>query len=78
MHDSSIKYNIVIDTSLYKPYITIVFVLFIILTSSFTSLNNIVSLAEGEQQQSANNGNTKNVTELSKSNGKNSSITVRK
>ena len=77
MHDSSIKYNIVIDTSLYKPYITIVFVLFIILTSSLTSLNNIVSLAEGQQQQqSANNGNTKNVTELSKSNGKNSSITV--
>ena len=77
MHDSSIKYNIVIDTSLYKPYITIVFVLFIILTSSLTSLNNIVSLAEGQQQQqSANNGNTKNVTELSKSNGKNSSITL--
>ena len=76
MHDSSIKYNIVIDTSLYKPYITIVFVLFITLTSSFTSFNNIVSLAEGEQQQSANNGNTKNVSELSKSNGKNSSITV--
>jgi carboxymethylenebutenolidase len=75
MHDSSIKYNIVIDTSLYKPYITIVFVLFIILTSSLTSLNNIVSLAEG-QQQSVNNGNTKNVTELSKLNGKNSSITL--
>ena len=51
MHDSSIKYNIVIDTSLYKPYITIVFVFFIILTSSLTSLNNIVSLAEGQQQQ---------------------------
>jgi carboxymethylenebutenolidase len=76
MHDSSIKYNIVIDTSLYKPYITIVFVLFITLTSSFTSFNNIVSFAEVEQQQSANNGNIKNVTELSKSNGKNSSITV--
>ena len=78
MHDSSIKYNIVIDTSLYKPYITIVFVLFIILTSSLTSLNNIVSLAEGQQQQqqSVNNGNTKNVTELSKLNGKNSSITL--
>ncbi len=74
MHDSSIKYNIVIDTSLYKPYITIVFVLFIILTSSLTSLNNIVSWAEGQQQQSVNNGNTKNVTELSKSNSKNSSI----
>lgn len=77
MHDSSIKYNIVIDTLLYKPYITIVFVFFIILASSFTSLNNIVSLAEGQQQQqSVNSGNTKNVTELSKSNGKNSSITV--
>ena len=76
MHDSSIKYNIVIDTSLYKPYITIVFVLFIILTSSLTLLNNIVSLAEGQQQQSANSGNTKNVTELIKSNGKNSSITL--
>ena len=77
MHDSSIKYNIVIDTSLYKPYIAIVFVLFIILTSSLTSLNNTVSLAEGQQQQqSANNGNTKNVTELSKLNVKNSSITL--
>ena len=76
MHDSSIKYNIVIDTSLYKPYITIVFVLFIILTSSLTLLNNIVSLAEGQQQQSANSGSTKNVTELIKSNGKNSSITL--
>ena len=76
MHDSSIKYNIVIDTSLYKPYITIVFVLFIILTSSLTLLNNIVSLAEGQQQQSANSGGTKNVTELIKSNGKNSSITL--
>ncbi|HEY6588691.1 MAG TPA: dienelactone hydrolase family protein [Nitrososphaeraceae archaeon] len=42
-----------------------------------TSLNNIVSLAEGQQQQqSVNNGNTKNVTELSKLNGKNSSITL--
>jgi carboxymethylenebutenolidase len=76
MHDSSIKYNIVIDTSLYKPYITIVFVLFIIATSSLTPLNNIVSLAEGQQQQSSNNGNTKNVTELGKLNGKNSSITL--
>ena len=78
MHDSSIKYNIVIDTSLYKPYITIVFVFFSILISSLNSpLNNIVSLAEGQQQQqSVNSGNTKNVSELSKSNGKNSSITV--
>ena len=77
MHDLSIKYNIVIDTSLYKPYITIVFVLFIILTSSLTLLNNIVSLAEGQQQQqSANSGSTKNVTELIKSNDKNSSITL--
>lgn len=76
MHDSSIKYNIVIDTSLYKPYIIIVFVLFFILTNSLTSLNNIVSLAEGQQQQTANNGNTKNVTELSKSNSKNSLITL--
>jgi carboxymethylenebutenolidase len=76
MHDSSIKYNNVIDTSVYKQYITIFFVLFIILTSSFTSLNNIVPLAEGQQQQTASNDNTKNVTELSKSNGKNSSITL--
>jgi carboxymethylenebutenolidase len=77
MHDLSIKYNIVIDTSLYKPYITIVFVLFIILTSSLTLLNNIVSLAEGQQQQqSANSGSTKNVTEFIKSNDKNSSITL--
>ena len=81
MHNSSIKYNIVVDTSMYKPYITIVFVFFIILISSLNfPLNNIVLLAEGqqqqEQQQSAISGSTKTVTELSKLNGKNSSITL--
>ena len=39
-------------------------------------LNNIVLLAEGQQQQSAISGSTKNVTELIKSNSKNSSITL--
>ena len=77
MHNSSIKYNIVVDISMYKPYITIVFVFFSILIGSLnSSLNNIVLLAEGQQQQSASSGSTKNVTELSKSNGKNSSITL--
>src|SRR5687768_10467139 len=79
MHNSSIKYNIVVDTSMYKPYITIVFVFFIILISSLNfPLNHIVLLAEGQQQQqqSAISGSTKTVTELSKLNGKNSSITL--
>lgn len=80
MHNSSIKYNIVVDTSMYKPYITIVFVFFIILISSLNfPLNNIVLLAEGQQQQqqqSAISGSTKTITELSKLNGKNSSITL--
>lgn len=81
MHNSSIKYNIVVDTSMYKPYITIVFVFFIILISSLNfPLNNIILLAEGQlqqqQQQSAISGSTKTVTELSKLNGKNSSITL--
>src|SRR5918994_564347 len=79
MHNSSIKYNIVVDTSMYKPYITIVFVFFIILISSLNfPLNNIVLLAEGQlqQQQSAISGSIKTVTELSKLNGKNSSITL--
>ena len=62
---------------MYKPYITIVFVFFSILISSLNSpLNNIVLLAEGQQQQSAISGSTKNVTELIKSNSKNSSITL--
>ena len=75
MHNSSIKYNIVVDTSMYKPYIAIVFVSFIILISSLSfPLNNIVLLAEGQQQQSAISGSSKNVTELIKSNDKNSSI----
>src|ERR671910_972707 len=78
MHNSSIKYNIVVDTSMYNAYITIVFVFFIILISSLNfPLNNIVLLAEGQQQQqSAISGSTKTVTELSKLNGKNSSITL--
>jgi carboxymethylenebutenolidase len=64
---------------MYKPYITIVFVSFIILISSLSfPLNNIVLLAEGQQQQqqSAISNSSKNVTELIKSNGKNSSLTL--
>ena len=65
---------------MYKPYITIVFAFFSILISSLNfPLNNIVLLAEGQQQQqkqSAISDSTKNVTELSKLNGKNSSITL--
>jgi carboxymethylenebutenolidase len=63
---------------MYKPYITIVFVSFIILISSLSfPLNNIVLLAEGQQQQqSAISSSSNNVTELIKSNGKNSSITL--
>jgi carboxymethylenebutenolidase len=61
----------------YNPYITIVFVSFIILLSSLSfPLNNIVLLAEGQQQQSAISSSSKNVTELIKPNGKNSSITL--
>jgi carboxymethylenebutenolidase len=78
MHNSSIKYNIVVDTSMYIPYITIVFVFFIILISSLNfPLNNFIILAEGQQQQQSTiTGSINNVTELSKSNGKNSSITL--
>jgi carboxymethylenebutenolidase len=79
MHNSSIKYNIVVDTSMYKPSIAIVFVSFIILISSLIfPLNNIILFAEGQQQQQQSSipGSTKNVTELVKSNGKNSSITL--
>ena len=62
---------------MYKPSITIVFVFFSILISLNSPLNNIVLLAEGQQQQqSAISNSTKNVTELIKSNGKNSSITL--
>src|SRR5215207_909835 len=65
---------------MYKPYMTIVFVFFSILISSLNSpLNNIVLLAEGQQQQqqqSPISASTKNVTDLSKLNGKNSSITL--
>jgi carboxymethylenebutenolidase len=83
MHYSRIKYNIVVDTSMYKPSIAIVFVSFIILISSLNfPLNNIILFAEGQQQQqqqqqqSSIPGSSKNVTELIKSNGKNSSITL--
>ena len=62
---------------MYNPYITIVFVSFIILISSLSfPLNNIVLLAEGQQQQSVISSSSKNVTELIKPNGKNSSITL--
>jgi carboxymethylenebutenolidase len=78
MHNSSIKYNIVVDISMYKSYITIVLVFFSILISSLNfPSNNIVLLAEEQQQQQeqlAISDKTKNVTDLSKANGKNSSI----
>ena len=63
---------------MYKPYITIVFVFFSILISSLNSpLNNIVLLAEGQQQQQSSlSGSPKNITELIKSNDKNSSILI--
>jgi carboxymethylenebutenolidase len=58
--------------------IAIVFVFFIILVSSLIfPLNNIILFAEGQQQQKSSiPGSSKNVTELIKSNGKNSSITL--
>jgi carboxymethylenebutenolidase len=76
-----IKYNIVVGNSMYKTYITIVFVFFSIFISSLSSpLNNIILLAESQeqqQQQSAISGSsTKNVTDLVKSNGNNSSIAL--
>jgi carboxymethylenebutenolidase len=64
---------------MYKPYITIIFTFFSILISSLNfPLNNTVLLAEGQQQQkqSTISESTKNVTELSTLNGKNSSITL--
>jgi carboxymethylenebutenolidase len=60
-----------------KPSFWIVFVSLIILTSSLTvPLHNFVSLAEAEQQQSAVTSSLKNVTDLMKSNKKNSSVQV--
>jgi len=60
-----------------KPSFWIVFVSLIILTSSLTvPLHNFVSLAEAEQQQSAVTSSLKNVTDLMKSNNKNSSVQV--
>jgi carboxymethylenebutenolidase len=75
---SSIKYNIVENTSMNLSSFTIVFVLIIIVTSSLTfPLSNLVSVAEGQQQKRSSPGvDTKNVTDLVKSNGKNSSITL--
>ncbi len=62
---------------MYKSAIVIVFVFFIILVSSLIfPLNNIILFAEGQQQQSSIPGSSKNVTELIKLNGKNSSITL--
>jgi carboxymethylenebutenolidase len=66
---------------MYKTYITIVFVFFSILISSLSSpLNNIILLAESQeqqQQQSDISGSSiKNVTDLVKFNGKNSSIAL--
>ena len=63
---------------MYKSALAIVFVFFIILVSSLIfPLNNIILFAEGQQQQKSSIlGSSKNVTELIKSNGKNSSITL--
>jgi carboxymethylenebutenolidase len=63
---------------MYKSALAIVFVFFIILVSSLIfPLNNIILFAEGQQQQKSSiPGSSNNVTELIKSNGKNSSITL--
>jgi carboxymethylenebutenolidase len=64
---------------MYNSALAIVFVFFIILVSSLIfPLNNIILFAEGQQQQQKSSipGSSKNVTELIKSNGKNSSITL--
>ena len=79
MHSSFIKYNIVVDISMYKSHITIVFIFSSVLISSFNSpLNNIILSAEGQQQQqqkqSSISNSTKNVTDIIKTNDKNSSI----
>lgn len=58
-----------------KSYALLVFVTFIILTSSLTGPSlNFNSLAEGQQQQSAISGSSKNVTDLMKINSNNSSV----
>jgi carboxymethylenebutenolidase len=64
---------------MYKLYITIVFIFSSVLISSFNSqLNNIILSAEGQQQQqqkqSSISNSTKNVTDIIKTNDKNSSI----
>ena len=64
---------------MYKSYITIVFIFSSVLISSFNSqLNNIILSAEGQQQQqqSSISSSTKNVTDLIKTNDKNSSIVL--
>jgi len=65
---------------MYKLYITIVFIFSSVLISSFNSqLNNIILSAEGQKQQqqsSISSSTTKNVTDLIKTNDKNSSIVL--
>jgi carboxymethylenebutenolidase len=71
---SSNKYYIASDTSMNKSSFLIVFVSLMFLMSSLSfPLHNFVSLAEG-QQQPAITASSKNVTDLIKSNGNNSSL----
>lgn len=72
---SSNKYYNVSNTSMNTSSFLIVFVSLMFLMSSLTSpLHNLVSFAEGQQQQHTITGGSKNVKDLVKSNGKNSSI----
>ena len=58
-----------------SSYLICCFVSLMILISSLTfPLHNFLSLAEGQQQLSSISGSSKNVTDLIKSNGKNSSV----
>ena len=58
-----------------SSYLICCFVSLMILMSSLTfPLHNFLSLAEGQQQLSSISGSSKNVTDLIKSNGKNSSV----
>jgi len=63
---------------MYKSTIAIVLISFIILISSLSFLSkNFILFAEGQQQQQSSIiGSSKNVTDLIKSNGKNSAITL--
>ncbi len=75
---SSNKYYNATNTSMNKPSFLLVFVSLMFLMSSLSfPLHNFVSLAEGQQQQQQQSSITtssKNVTDLIKLNGKNSSV----